>query len=303
MKNASAVKRQAKTLLSGEWSRALAILCFVLFAAVSVFLVEQICSDLLSNSQNLSSTTYVIDAGPATMAITQIFKYLTDLVATSSEYISVIFVVIWFVLASPLLLGETMWYYYTVTSVNSKVSIAFSFYNSNKLFSRALIFKLNYLLRQALFFVICLIPSAVVLGLSYYFWIQYTLYPSDIFETNMIMLGVGAVLFAVIGLVAYAVVMIRFLLAEYLFIEQPSQKMGEVFKTSRMYMKDNVGRVVALFVSLIPQYLSCLLLIPVLYSYPFIKTAWAKLAYDIINEREGGAEKKKDAESEFEIAA
>lgn len=276
--NAKAIKKTSRMLLSGNWSRAFACLCFILFASLCFFLLWELLLQIFINVGMIGSD------GEIRLMMDNLVGSLMLQGGSLIIIVTLGFLLFRFLLVSPLELGETMWYFSLATGSELHLGQMFSLYAGNDNFLSALLFKVGLAIRKLFFAVITLAPSAVAFGLAIAKTRSFAQSRVQAEESDALLLyALGAVLL-IAGLILFVAILLRYFLAEYLFVQDPDSKASFHFSTSRRMMKGSTGRVVALFISFIPGLLLCLLIVPVMYVVPVMRASFAVLASDIMNE-------------------
>lgn len=115
-------------------------------------------------------------------------------------------------------------------------------------------------------------PGMILLGIS---WFQLTV-GSELL-TFLIPCAAGGIFF-VVGLFFYLLVTRRYLLAYYLFDELDRPHATAIIRESARVMDGQMGQAAAFALSFTPWILSCILLFPALYVYPYYQQSRASFA-------------------------
>lgn len=269
----SGVKREAKGLLTNNWSRALSALCISLLALVLFLLINNFVLSLVNLAGDMNNGTG--ETQPHT--ILEFYKYFISDNKKSNIILSGILAAFYFVMVSPLRLGVINWYQSLAICGNLQVGQVFYFYRTNELFKEALIFELARLARNAAVMVISFCPSAVCFGMA--------ISASKAAQKNTMLLYIAAgAALLIVGMIVYAVVVLRWFVAKYLYVSGREYGVGECFRNSSRYMKKHIGRIMLIIFTCIPLWLSCIFVLPALYVIPYYNAVMAAAAQDIIDE-------------------
>lgn len=266
------VKREAKGLLTNNWSRALSALCISLLALVLFLLVNNFVLSLVNLVGAMKDDA--VNNQPHTL--TEFYKYFSSDNARGNLILSGVLAAFYFMIVSPLRLGVTNWYQSLAICGNLQVGQIFYFYRTNELFKEALLFELARLIRHAIALAVTLSPAAVCFGMA--------LNASKSSQGNMLTLIAAGAALLIVGLIVYAYVAIRWFAAKYLYVSGRDYGVGECFRYSNKYMKKHTGKVMLLIFTCIPMWLSCVFVLPALYVIPYFNAIMAAAAQDIIDE-------------------
>lgn len=296
MNTSKSVKNAAKSQLSQNWSKAYGAMALILMASLCIFLAEQLTDSLLHGYGMIRSTVLPEDAFNSISGLSQtILKMVKSEDFLYAQLIALFFILLRFLIVSPLQIGETKWYYSVAKGSKTHLTKMFFYYHSNQGYISLLIFKIGQIARQIAYGLISFLASIAAFSLSIY---QFSLYAeSGLAEDKnkaYLYLAVTAVLI-LLGAVLYILLMLKFFLAEYLFAARNDfdggiRKVNSCFKRSKEYMAGQTGRVISLTVSFLPLIISCVLIIPILYVYPYMRCSYALLARDIIKQAKASAE-------------
>ncbi len=284
------IKTTAKAQLSRNWFKAFVAMGFLLMASLSIYLAEQLINSLLSGYgiiKEISISDEALDGIGSFSA--EIVSAVTSDSFMLSGMIMLLFLLVRFVILSPLEMGETKWYYSVAKGSRTHLRKMFFYFGSNEGYISLVFFKIGQLIRQIAYGLVAFLAAIAALSLSIY---QFTIYYNSGIEEDMqkafLYLAVTAVL-ALLGVVLYVLLMLKYFLAEYLFASMNDfgggfRQINSCFARSKELMSGQTGRVIALIISFIPLMISCILIFPILYVYPYMKASLAALARTIIKE-------------------
>ena len=120
-------------------------------------------------------------------------------------------------------------------------------------------------------------PGMILLGIS---WFQLT--AGSELSTFLILCAAGGI-FLVVGLFFYLLVTRRYLLVYYLFDELDRPHAAAIIRESARVMDGQMGQAAVFALSFTPWILSCILLFPALYVYPYYQQSRATFARQVFN--------------------
>jgi hypothetical protein len=232
----------------------------------------------------LVNTEITVDSTEFGASLVTIAQQVTSQGHLIMLIITLLFILLRFVIVSPLELGETKWYYNAMNDDSAQVGQVFFYYSSNDWFIDSIMFKLKLFFQKLFFVLIPLLPSVAAFGAGIYYARRFGDFSSSSDSSNIIIYFALGVLLLLLGLLLGYYINLRLFLAPYLFTINVNGPRVSVFKQSRNIMKGNKMRVVSLLISFIPSMLSCLLILPIMYVYPVVKGSMAVLAAQLIEE-------------------
>lgn len=270
------VKRVASGLLADNWGRAIATMFLSMFALSAFVMFNQLLTSLMNLVENIDSTTAQEAAELVTVG--DYINNAKESGAILSYGVSAVIAAFYFAFVSPLNLGIVSWYQSLAQCGDLKVGQALKYYRSNDQLIDALVFELSRLGRNILVGGLSLAPSIVCFAMA-----NSARNAEDAARASqMTLIGAAAL---VVGLLVYAMIILRWFLAKYVFTAGMRKSIGECFTTSALYMKGNKGQILRLFLSFIPAFISCLFLFPLVYVIPKYNASMAAAAQDIIDAR------------------
>lgn len=188
------------------------------------------------------------------------------------------------VLFSPLVIGCAGWFYRLVGDENTDVIDLFDHFSGIRRYFGSLWFQLNLAVRSFFYsFLFTAVPVAV-LGMGYLLitgrWVSQDFSaPLSVLLGSMLMIA-GTVLFIALGIFAW-VFLKRYFLAPYLYAAGDCS-VRQAFKQSVYFMKGHKGELFLFDLSFIGWFLCCIVLVPILYVFPYYTSASALYARVLI---------------------
>ncbi len=298
MLTTKSIKTTAKTQLYQNWSKAYAAMAFILMASLSLSLAEHLVNSLLSSYGIIKGSAAIDESISGLSSLSSaIVETVTSQNFIYNAIISVFFLLISFLVVSPLRQGSVRWYYSVARGSKTYLSRMFYFYQSNNAYISHLMFKIAQLFRSIFYGIVSFLAAFASLSLTVY---QFSVYSrtelaSDRQKAVLYLMVSLVMLF--LGVILYILLMLKYFLAEYLFISSNHHNVSfkavnQCFTKSKEIMSGNSGKVISLAISFIPALLLCILIVPIFYVYPYINCSFAVLASEIINESK--ASDKKD---------
>ncbi len=288
MYSSKSIKNTSKAQLTQNWSKAYAAMAIILMASLCIYLSEQLVNSLLSDYGFIKSVVLPESAFSSLSAFSDaIIQHILSKGFLSAQLITTFFLLLRFLIISPLQLGHAKWYYSVVKGSKTYLSKLFFYYQSNSAYIYLLVFKFGQAIRRIGCGILSFIAPVAALSLSIY---QFSLYSASGVDSDrnkaVLYLIVAALLF-LLGFIMYLLLMLKYFLAKYLFVSINDfgggfRKVNSCFSRSKEMMDGQSGKVISLAISFIPEILSCVLIFPVLYVYPFIRTSFAAQARSII---------------------
>lgn len=255
------VKKQARDYLKGSWG-AFAAAFFALFVPFAI--VESI-------------DTCVLLFGMQGIYADQIKTTSDALIAAGIT----IFEIVVIALFLPMISGIAKMSFNTANGKTALCSDIFSFFKRGK-YLNALSFNLNLAIRRLFWTVVAFIPAGLCLAAYYY--LKTTDNGIEVLTAVVSVLGV---LLAALGIVLTFVFNSKYFLADYIYAEcDGNAKTGEVIRRSIYVMRGNKDKFYALCISFIPWLLLSLLILPGIYTFPYMQVSFANSAKWIIKTNE-----------------
>jgi len=271
------IRRVAKGLLNDNWSRAISILCLFLMTITMFLLLNQLVISLVSTATQLDESAKA--EFPRTAS--EFAEFFESKKVRLDLTISAVMALFYFMIISPLHLGISNWYQSLAIYSNLQVGQIFYFYRSNELFLSALVFELARLVRHLITLAVSLAPSAICLSMAF----NYSLKGASPAQARMVApLLIAGLALAVVGLIVYAVIILRCFIAKYLFVGGHGYGVEDCFRYSNKYMKGNIGKVLMIYISCIPLWLLGIFIFTLVFIIPMTHAILAATAQDIIDE-------------------
>ncbi len=288
MYSAKSIKNTSKAQLTQNWSKAYAAMAILLMASLCIYLAEQLVNTLLSE-YGLIKTSVFADNSFDNIAdfFNSVTKFVLSKEFLNAQLITAFFIVLRFLIIAPVELGHTKWYYSVVKGSKTYLSKLFFYYQSNSSYIYLLVFKFGQYIRRIGYGILSFAATAASLSLSLYQFSLYSASGVDSDRNKAFLYLVVTVFMFILGLVMYLLLMLKFFLAKYLFVgindfNSGVKKVNSCFSRSKEMMNGQSGKVISLAISFIPALLTCVLLLPILYVYPYIRTSFAAQARSII---------------------
>lgn len=290
MHTSKSIKSTAKSQLYPNWSKAYAAMAFILMAMLCIYLAQQLVESLLSGYGVIKSISVELDGvTDLSGAANAIVEAVSSGEFLRAQFITLFFLLLRFLVISPLEQGQYKWYYSVANGSKTYLSRMFFYYRTNSAYISLLMFRIGKLIRQIFYGIISFIAAIAALSLTVY---QFSLYNRTgiVSDRNKAILYLAVTAFLLLlGIVLYVLLMLKYFLVDYLFaaindFDKGTKKVNACFSRSKELMSGQTGRVIALAVSFIPSIVSCVLIVPILYVYPYMNTSFAVLARDIIKE-------------------
>ena len=288
MRDTAAVKKAAKKQLQDNWSKAFASMAIVLLSMLAAFIAEELVNNLL---QAYGVTEkFDVTKLDVTKDVYVAAQYIKDFVTTRSfmmtAVITVFFILIRFLVLTPLHQGQTTWFYYVAEGSNDQLSKLFYYYGSNDMYVSALSFRFSLFFKKIGYAIISFIAPAAALGMTVNQYLKFLAGGNEADKKNAILYLFITIALILLGTLLFFLLSLKLFLARYIFarsaVNLKHAETGKCFAQSQKLMIKNRRRVIILFVSMLPAFLSCILIVPLLYVYPYFFCCCAELANEII---------------------
>ena len=248
------IKKNARESLKHHWGRAIGILLF-LFAVNAVFLLlEQLFYYLLSMNGTVEPAL-VVDLFRGQLRVTW-----------SMALVTLTFALVSFVLTTPLMFGMTKWYFHQVGGERPSLLTLFTYFYSIRDLARSLALRVMLGVRVLLWGALFGLPSAVLA-----FGIEAAAGYGGSFALLAVLglILLEAVVTVIMALLWFCWVQ-RYFLAEYLFVSRADMGLHAMIRESVRIMKGNRWDAAKLYLSYLPWYLLGLLVVPLLFTAPYL---------------------------------
>lgn len=290
MYSSKSIKNTSKAQLTQNWSKAYAAMAILLMAALCIYLAEQLVTSLLSDYGLIKNAELPETAFASLSAFSNaVVEVVLNKGFAASLLISAFFVMLRFLIISPLEQGNTKWYYSVVKGSKTYLSKLFFYYQSNNAYIYFLVFKFGQAIRRIGYGILSFAATAASLSLTIYQFSVYSASGVDADRQKAVLYLIISAFMFLLGIVMYFLLMLKFFLDKYLFVSINDfsgglRKVNSCFSRSKEMMNGQSGKVIALCISLLPALISCVFILPILYVYPFVRTSFAALARSIIKE-------------------
>lgn len=272
MSTTGSIKKEARDQLSNKnWGKAIAIaLLLLLLSGIGRKIGTWFSEGLIDFNLNFNVDDRLIANPVISGLMPHIAHWFTDVLL----FIISLFIVF------PLSIGVIRWTYKVATGESPSLDEIFYYFRNKNLYIRSVKFSLFLTIRTLVIFALCTIPGIIISFCS-------------VFVDNIncslgdVMLALGTII-TCIGIVAATVLLIRYFLAQYLFIIDDAVDPKECLKSSWKMMNGNMMKVIKLLLSFILWILLCCLVIPIFYVMPYMMVSeaiCAKWLIDLNNEQ------------------
>lgn len=272
-----ALRKEAKTQLADNFSRALAVFSISLLFSTFFLMLDQIFGSFLDgNAAYLAGTE---NESIISNSLTEMAGKVWDMIAVPSFLISIAMLVFDFLITSPYKMGTSWWYYSLAANGNLQVGNVFAFYKTNKDYSSALMFEIQLFFKLAVYAILSFAPSVIAFIMSFELkGNEYILKP-DMEGKGLLLVSLALL---IVGLIVYIALSLNYFLARYLFAIGDSLTPKEAFERSKLIMHGDKSSVISMAFSLLGWYLSCIFIIPLGYVVPLHNACMARCARNII---------------------
>ena len=203
---------------------------------------------------------------------------------TASIIIEAVFTLLVLFFLPPLIIGQSEWYWGLTEAKGKGIGEVFGWFGSLKLYFKSVLMSLNIFLRLLLWlFITCSVPIGIIFA-DYYFYPPSALDGSAIDSKTVIFfiilaLAVMLLLYCVFLL---SLIMMRYLLAVYLIVEDDTRKVREAVKISLRYSRGLRWEMLKFNLTFLPWLLICYFLFPAFFVLPYFFASSSIFAKHII---------------------
>ena len=260
-------KQNAKRALRERWGGAIAVVVML----CAVFLLFSIFENMVTIFFGLPDFWQIMD----------FLQRGTPLpaAAVSSIVVSSAFAIISFLVLTPLRLGFTNWLYQLTGGQPREISSLFFFFDTPRLFLKAITLRICIVIRLFFWAVICLLPAVVFTVFGNYLAFSGDSYADHALAAAGIMLGSVLTL---LGLAAFWLASFRYFLAGYLLCADPDLGVRTVLRLSVQGTRGRISKLAGFQLSFFGWYLLCLTVLPILYVVPYVGASCAIFARYLI---------------------
>ena len=269
VENYRKIKRQAKTQLKGQWGKAIAIGLLLVGMLLFFVLFEILLASVLSIVtcvQQYGGIAFYLQTDAASLwagiALTGTVALLSYLIIT------------------PFAMGIRCWFYNLAQRENDNpLATVFIFFSNFRLLGRALLLRFQLAVRM--------LGMGIVLFALPVFGLAMGLQTAQVFTApwQMALYGIGMFSTAVLFLAAAFFWWLfgkRYALAVYLICHNPELKNRQAIRRSVAIMRGEKLRLIGFSLTFFPWFLCSLLLVPVLFVFPYYASAHALYARRLI---------------------
>jgi uncharacterized membrane protein len=253
-------KARARDALAGNYFRAALIMLILFLLSLGLTELENGYRKVFDIPYNLSSG--LINLAPESFAITFVSWLLSIL------------------LVSPLILGQTEWYWNLSEKKPHGIDEVFGWFGSLRLYKKSVLIRINVFIRSFLWYLlICGLPSAMIIIP------QYILNYTDSFEQYSQQLSavyLAGLVLMVAGVVLWLFVITRYFLAVYIIVEDSSRGVNSAIRESVALTKGYRWEIIKFVLSFIPWFLSLVVIVTLFFVYPYFNESAAIFAKHII---------------------
>lgn len=243
--------QKARRLLSGRWITAVAVQSIVLAASMLVLMIELVV--LRFSHLGAETIAHINDFfdGEWTYGAVTIGTLLLD-----------------WLLISPLLLGQSLYFWKVAEGEEVSYSALFAFYLHG--YRRALHWRLSLFLRRLLWTTVCYMPAALIMG--YAEIVRQSGSDTPFTDIMLLFCTLVGFLSLLAGFLVSEMLMLRYVPATYFTALSSDEPIHEIYRQSCRLMKGHVGDLFWVTIGFIGWFLSCFLIFPYFYVAPLFQT-------------------------------
>lgn len=196
--------------------------------------------------------------------------------------ITTLFIFVGLLILSPLTLGIQRYYWNLAGDEPSGIGCIFDFYSSSALYLRSVMLNLRIALRTLVTGVALQFPAVVLLGFGLIFRDGSFGFIKSEGLSEMLLSFAGLAAFC--GLLILFVYAQRFFLAGYFAAADDGLELTDAIEYSAAWMHGHKLRLTGFYFSFLPWFLLCILVLPVLFVYPYVNTALAGFAREVVRD-------------------
>ncbi|MDD6033341.1 MAG: hypothetical protein PUC47_07670 [Oscillospiraceae bacterium] len=244
----AAVRRNTLRCLKGRWGKGAAATLFLAGAGLMLVLLEQLCLTSLSlvEEPTLRVPLLGVQISPVQTAVSAGFGCLIFLVLT------------------PLKMGMRKWFYRLSAGPTPDLRMLFDYLSDFRLYAKSVLLQLAVLLRVAVCGALLSLPSLGILTAQRMVGALGTS-AAAVGQAILTLLFLVTVLLAAVLTVCFG---LRYYLAPYYFAADETISVHAALKQSVQAMRKAKGQVFCLLCSWLPLWLSCFLLVPLIFVIP-----------------------------------
>ena len=247
------LKHGGKLCLHNNWGKAVAIVLLGIAIYLLFTMVETMISMLLGVPFYVDVTTSGL-----------VWKGMTNISAVSLV-LSLIMTIGSFIVVTPLNLGVTQWYYSLSEGESEDILSIFGCFSNRRMFFRSLLLRANIVVRSLLWAVVYFLIPGLFLGVSMWYGVNGP-------DNNAYLLGTMGMIFSfMLGIlmsVFYMITIQKYFLARYYLLDGETS-VHQALKMSRRVSRGKREQIFLFKLSYAGWFLTCLLVVPVLYVFPY----------------------------------
>lgn len=259
------IRHEARVRLKhGNWGKGVGLTILLLSLPVFWMLLVEFCAYMLHIDKGivavLIDAARYNDAAHFVPALASAFGAFEMMIYTISVGA---FSLLYWIVTQPMWLGAARWCYLVAKGGAPSLLEIFHYYNSARLFFRAVGFSVSYLLRALLWGVLCAIPGAAVLVTASYGMALQSFAP-----LSALGLIFGVLLLA-FGTVVFCIIMLRYFAAPFAAVQFEEKSVQKCFKISKERMYGFKFSAFTLLITYVPWLLLGFFVIPFLFVLPY----------------------------------
>jgi uncharacterized membrane protein len=277
MKMDEVIKKNSKEALKGNWGSACAFLLIIFGLFASFQMLEGAIATIFGYSTQLNTNFSIFD--------------LPILINNPNFYIpmisSLVFALLQFFVFVPMIFGCYSWFFIIADGQTLETVQIFSFFSSFRLFLKTIWMAVNLFFRSLFWAILLLIPGILSVIISTQISNNYQLSSKPNAMLIGALLNIFGVLLIIVGVIFLALILQKYFLAKYIFIQNNNKKVRECVKFSILMMNGHKKDILLFRISFIGWFL----LIPItlfvgsLYVLPYQATSLASYARYIIQSK------------------
>ena len=268
------LKKNSKEALKGNWGTACAFLLIILGLFASFQMLQGAVETIFDFSSKADIPFNIFNLPTLLQNPDFVIPMISILVFAILQFFSFV----------PMTFGYTTLFFHIVEGKSVETAQIFSYFSSFKLYLKTIWMTVNLLARSLFWAIILLMPGLLSLLISSQISSNYSLSSNQTATMIATVLGFLGIPLLVIGILFLAVILQKYFLARYIFIQDNTKKVTDCIRFSILMMKGNKKDV--LFFRL--SFIGWILLIPItlfvgsLYVMPYQSASFAAYARSII---------------------
>lgn len=239
--------QRARRLLKGHWISVISIQSIIMAASMLVLLMEL----ALLRFCHLDTET-----------IAYVSIFFTDKWAYGAVTVGTL--LLDWLLVSPLLLGQSLYYWKIASGEEVSYAVFFSFYRRG--YGRSLHWRFSLFIRRLLWTALCYLPAAFIMG--YAELVRRNGSDTPLADITLMFCTLLGFLLLITGFIVSEMLMLRYLPAAYLSALNSENSIRNIFRQSRQTMHGHIAEMFGIAVGFIGWFVSCLLVLPYFYVSP-----------------------------------